>query len=526
MRNRFVLCRPAVVVTVAVVAAAFASPTARSADEPARGQQQERQDVVRSMARELLAGLNPKVEATPLETGVEKTLKEQLVDSAWKLKQWWRDERAPESSPKNRRLALWPFWKEESVVAEDFAEMLSDSLLAELIRHKGATDTYVAREDLKLVIRDIDDFNQLRQSSEKIGSLIREAGADVLIIGEVKPETDGRTVFVRYRATSVSDGSIAATTDWHRLRYDFDRTPTMAVSEAVTRSARHFRDRLEPLRIVRPQGIRFADSGVQTPFGKWFSSRLVGELQRLAGEDGRSIGVADAIVPAEKLGVRGLKLASKAGEKEMAGSPTGDYVLRGRYWLLGEKVDLQLEMTDGAGRTLAWQGDIRAGTVDLPLKPVKSAAAERETDNLGPVALHIGSARGVDPVYRVGQRLVLFVEASRDSHLYCFYRQADGMVMRIFPNRFHKGSFIEGGELQDVPSLDMSFDWVIAKPTGTELVKCYAFDREVWKELPPAIRAADFTALPYRSVEALTADLRRIPRVGIAETSMVVNVEE
>lgn len=513
--------------TFALLAVALAGPSAHAAGKAEGDPQRERREVVRGMARELLAGLNPRVEEARPAAETEKTLKEQLVESAWKLKQWWKDEQpVPAAAPRQRKIAIWPFWKEGSVVAENFAEMLSDSLLAELVRNKAATDDYVAREDLKIVTRDIDDFNQLRQSSEKIGRLIREAGADILIIGEVKPESDGRTVFVRYRATSVIDGSIPATTDWYRLRYDFDRTPTMSVGEAVSRSARHFRERLTEIWTIRPQGIRFADSGIQTPFGKWLSARLVSELQRTAGGGGRTINVADAVVPPEKFGMRGLKLARKAGEQEMADTPTGDYVLSGRYWLLGEKIDLQLEMKDGAGRITAWQGDIRASSVDLPIKPAKTVTPERETDNLGPITLHLSSARGVNPVYRIGQRLVLFAEVSRDSHLYCFYRQADDTVMRIFPNRFHRGSFIAGGALQDIPSLDMSFDWVVAPPTGTELVKCYAFDREVWKELPEAIRAGDFTPLPYRSLDALTTALRTIRGVGIAENSMVINVEE
>ena len=58
--------------------------------------------------------------------------------------------------------------------------MLSDSLLAELLRNRRPQDDYVAREDFKIVIQDIDDFNQLRTPSEKITKLHRNAGADIL----------------------------------------------------------------------------------------------------------------------------------------------------------------------------------------------------------------------------------------------------------------------------------------------------------------------------------------------------------
>lgn len=516
-----------VLAVLVLLAPLLATPTAPAAEKAAADPQAERQAVVRLMARDLLAGLHQKVETGAPAPEVEKTLKERMVDAAGRLEKWWREEpAAPSAVARKRKIAIWPFWKDETVVAEDFAEMLSDSLLAELVRNKADTDEYVAREDLKIVTRDIDEFNSLRQSSEKIGQLIREAGADILIIGEVKPETDGRAVFVRYRATSVLDGSIPATTDWHRLGYDFDRTPAIGAADAVKRSARYFREHLAAIRTLRPQGIRYADSGVQTPFGAWFAARLVSELQRVAGGPGATINVADAEVPPAKHESRGLQLARREAAREMVEAPTGDYVLSGRYWLLGDRIDLQLAMTDGGGRTVAWQGDVRASSVDLALTPSKTVARERETDNLGPIALHIGSARGVNPVYHLGQRLVVFVEASRASHLYCFYRQADGAVMRVFPNRHHRDARIAGGELQRIPGPDMQFDWIVGRPTGTELMKCYAFDRDVWAELPEAVRAADFEPLPYRSVEALTGVMRTIRRAAIAENSMVVNVEE
>ena len=72
--------------------------------------------------------------------------------------------------------------------------MLSDSLLAELLRNRRPQDKYVAREDFKIVIKDFDDFNQLRTPSEKITKLNRNAGADILIIGEAKPGSNGQLV--------------------------------------------------------------------------------------------------------------------------------------------------------------------------------------------------------------------------------------------------------------------------------------------------------------------------------------------
>tara|TARA_E500000331_G_scaffold115840_1_gene113103 strand:+ start:8928 stop:9146 length:219 start_codon:yes stop_codon:yes gene_type:complete len=72
----------------------------------------------------------------------------------------------------------------------------------------------------------------------------------------------------------------------------------------------------------------------------------------------------------------------------------------------------------------------------------------------------------------------------------------------------------------------MRFDWIVEPPTGIEIMKCFAFDRDIANELPRLVQKLDFKSLPYRSLADLSRDLRTIPRVGIAENSMVVNVEE
>jgi hypothetical protein len=90
-------------------------------------------------------------------------------------------------SLENEQTLSGRFGEKKPVVLEDFAEMLSDSLFAELIRNKSPIDEYVIQDDLKLVTQEIDGFNPLRQSSKKLGKLMHSAGADVLIIGEGKP---------------------------------------------------------------------------------------------------------------------------------------------------------------------------------------------------------------------------------------------------------------------------------------------------------------------------------------------------
>ena len=88
--------------------------------------------------------------------------------------------------------------------------------MAKLLLNRRAQDEYVGREDFKIVLQEIDDFNQLRTLPEKITKLNRNAGADTLIIGKEKPDSNGQTVYIRYYASDVSKVAIPVTTDWYR----------------------------------------------------------------------------------------------------------------------------------------------------------------------------------------------------------------------------------------------------------------------------------------------------------------------
>ncbi len=83
-----------------------------------------------------------------------------------------------------------------------------------------------------------------------------------------------------------------------------------------------------------------------------------------------------------------------------------------------------------------------------------------------------------------------------------------------------------GGKNLHIPGPSMRFDWFVEPPTGIEILKCFAFDRDIGDELPRLVQILDFKPLPYRSLADLNRVLRTIPRVGITENSMVVNFEE
>lgn len=519
--------RHALVLVVAVVAVTAMDPVSGWAAEKKIVTKDIKPDqaknilqVSRSLARELLDGLNvPPVKKKGWDKLVEKSL--------WAIEKFSDKKKNSQKKSDHRKVAVWPFWKDELRISKDFAKAVSESVLAELVRGTISYNRFIARDELTKLTQDIDDFNSLKHSSEKINQLMRNAGADAIITAQIRP-VNSKNLGITYKAVEVGTGVILAQTRFHALVYDFDVDKTLAVDDGIKASAAYFAKTLGRIQTIRPQGMHYQDTGVQTSFGRWFAKRFVGELNRVVGDKDNSMVIADAVIKGSDIRRRGLRLSERTAESIMTEQPTGDYVFGGEYWDLGKTIDVQISMTGGDGKRKTWQGNVRRKSIskELTLRPKKDFSSARKNDGVGPISLRLSSTRGQNPVYRLGQKMVLFVEASRDSYLYCFYRQANGKVMKIFPNRYRKSALISATSLRKIPDKSMKFDWVVEAPVGTELVKCYAFDRDVAVDLPKSIREIDFEALPYRSLDGITRALRQIRNAAIAENSMVVNVEK
>ncbi|OFW42019.1 MAG: hypothetical protein A3J29_00550 [Acidobacteria bacterium RIFCSPLOWO2_12_FULL_67_14b] len=426
------------------------------------------------------------------------------------------------------KIALWPVWKERDLpVDSSFARVLAHGLRAALVNGAEPDLDVVTRDELVTLEKEIDEFNPLKLSAERTNQLIRSAGADILVILHLIPG-DALSVTVSVSAQEVLTGTTLAAAPPRSLAYDADVARGLGVEESLKSAAAHFLVRLPGLATIRPQGLRYQDTKVQTPFGRWFSERFLAELGRAIDGRGRgTLAIADAAVGADQAQTRGLDLVERPVASLMAGAGGGDYVLNGTYWDLGETIDMQLALTDASGRAAPWQGAIRKGSIGPALLKSLAPAAglEVDVDRVGPIGFTIASEHGEDPVYRIGQKLVMMAQASRDSFLHCFYKQADGKIMKIFPNRAHKGGRIAGGMVVAIPSRAMGFDWMISEPAGTKQVKCFATDRDVTARLPRPVAALDFVGLPYKTLTEIGRLFRDFRDVGLAEARMVITVE-
>ncbi len=104
---------------------------------------------------------------------------------------------------------------------------------------------------------------------------------------------------------------------------------------------------------------------------------------------------------------------------------------------------------------------------------------------------------GERPAFTEGEQIFLSATVSKASHLYCYYADSAGGVMRLLPNALQPHSLVSANQAIRIP------DWMAPSPgfildagkPGTEGVVCVATDQDAAPKLPADMQAAALTTL-------------------------------
>ncbi len=411
------------------------------------------------------------------------------------------------------RVAIWPFQEKDIPVDSEMAESFNNRLLARFKKDTGRKLVFVGRKELRALIADLEESGQ--GLDDPVATVSKSAVADVLIMGKIR--LTGGTVNLSYKAIGSSGrnmGKILAATDPQSLKLGV-RGAAMTLDRALRAAARKLAELFPDLTELRLGGIRFQSSRIQTPFGRYVEQRAADEFTDVFSNviSGRLIKVKRYSVKPEDM-------------KPSKQSRKGSYVLSGGYWDFGAAIDLRLRLRADDGRTASWRGRVLppAGIVVRPQG--NFPAVLLENDGLGPFRFRLSSANGDDPVYHIGDKLNLLVQLESDAWLYCFYRQADGRMLKIIPNQFHREALVKSGRVLTLPGQIMPFDLNIGEPPGIELVKCFALSRDVTRDLPDELQAMDFAFLPEGMDFRLPTIFRELEDVTLSEASIVITVRQ
>jgi hypothetical protein len=97
---------------------------------------------------------------------------------------------------------------------------------------------------------------------------------------------------------------------------------------------------------------------------------------------------------------------------------------------------------------------------------------------------------GMEPTFEVGEQIFVSATVSRTSHMYCYFADAGGNVMRLTPNMVTPHSLVAAHQAVRLP------DWLVPNPAfimdasrpGTERVACFASESDAMPRLPAPLQ--------------------------------------
>lgn len=160
-------------------------------------------------------------------------------------------------------------------------------------------------------------------------------------------------------------------------------------------------------------------------------------------------------------------------------------------------------------------GDLALGRAPAPAGPAAPYMPVRATS--APLVASLGTNRGPEPAYAVGDVLELRLMLNQDGYGYCFYRDADGNIARIFPNRFQPDALLAGNQPHVIPGRAARFKIVFDRAGASEEVRCLAARNEIGLSVPDHLKAQDLEPLPVGSLDELVGVFRAAAGGQLAE---------
>ncbi|WP_240939425.1 DUF4384 domain-containing protein [Diaphorobacter sp. HDW4A] len=149
----------------------------------------------------------------------------------------------------------------------------------------------------------------------------------------------------------------------------------------------------------------------------------------------------------------------------------------------------------------------------LPVKNAKELQLASTTGLDRTIDLQIKNpiGPGDKPTFEVGEQVFAAATVSRASHVYCYFNDAIGNVMRLTPNNVTPNSLVSANTVLRLP------DWLVPNPAfimdasqpGTERLACLATADDVMDKLPAPLQGAGVVNVPgYRSIEDVETAFR------------------
>lgn len=153
-------------------------------------------------------------------------------------------------------------------------------------------------------------------------------------------------------------------------------------------------------------------------------------------------------------------------------------------------------------------------------QPAPSTPAPSAASNGGALDLTLQTRNGRD-VYQPGETVTLLASTNSAAYLYCFLTDANNNTQRFFPNRFQNDNFVSAGSPLQLPG-NMPFDITASEQGASETITCFASAKNVYHDLPMAVRTYDFEDLEVRSIDDIRNGFASASNGGAVEAQFVI----
>ena len=126
----------------------------------------------------------------------------------------------------------------------------------------------------------------------------------------------------------------------------------------------------------------------------------------------------------------------------------------------------------------------------------------------------VSSIAGRKP--KAGEAISLTITPNQAAHVYCYIQDETQSIVRFYPNRFRKDTFVSPAAPLRIPG-DMRFQLVANSQGVRETVACFAADRDVGTELPRNVVGLDFEVLSVRSMDEVRDAFSGVANRNFAE---------
>jgi hypothetical protein len=434
-----------------------------------------------------------------------------------------------------RSIGIWSFDADRIPVSSNVADRIYASALNTLVTNKPSCADVLDGSAIREIAEHLKRTGAFREAGENPLLALEQANraVSILILGDIFAQ-DG-AVYVSFRAVERERGVVLGQTKPWQLPEDYIRSAAadaaLSLDVALKRAANQLVARAGTMRVLVPLGVYFQDSDAQPPLARYILDGLLGaiETETTSLLSGSTLRV---IAPE-------LRLAAKTGaittidDFDPLVAATGKigesaFELTGRYWQVGEAIDLKITLRSQTNQMVSWQGRVRlAGLPDLAATPVSNTLG---TQGESAFLLQMTSPRGAAPYYRPGEALTVFLRSDRDAWLSCFYVDAAGAVMMVLPNPFQSDrsaeSRIAADVLRALPDARRDpFEFRFTANTyGEEALRCFATTGDPGPYLPEPLKSGGFTPLTADLARRLGALFRSLPDMLVAEALLTVTV--